>query len=96
LKGADATGASFERANLTQAVATELSAPEARFNGADLTYADFSHATLDRADLAGVTFSRTNFHAVSDIDARIPSRAGTLATDPDRKKSETWHQRSAA
>jgi uncharacterized protein YjbI with pentapeptide repeats len=96
LQAADASGAIFARANLFQATATGLTAPEARFTGADLTYADFSHAILDRADLAGVTFNRTNFHEVSDIDAHIPSRSGALATDPDRTKSETWHQRSLA
>jgi len=93
---ANATGAVFAGANLYQAIATRLTASEARFNGADLTYADFSHAILDRADLEGVRLDRTNFHAISDIDAHIPSRAGALATDPDRTIAETWHERSSA
>ena len=91
---ADATGAMFPRAVLYQCTATGLIAPEATFDGADLTYADFSHAILDRATLRGVILHRTNFHAISDQDALIPSRAGALATDPDRRTAETWHERA--
>jgi uncharacterized protein YjbI with pentapeptide repeats len=90
LLGADATEANFAKARLFQCTATGLIAPGASFQDADLTNADFSHANLDRANLNGVMLNRTNFHAVSEQDARISSRQGLLPPDKDRTTSETW------
>jgi hypothetical protein len=81
---------------LFQCIATGLIATGANFQGADLTNADFSHAKLDRANLSGVTLNRTNFHAISEQDARIPSRQGVLPPDPDRTASENWFEQRPA
>ncbi len=60
------------------------------FVRSDLTYADFSHANLEAADLSGATLFRANLHQIVDSGARFSDRARALATDPELAAAENW------
>ncbi|MCY1373519.1 Pentapeptide repeats (8 copies) [compost metagenome] len=62
----------------------------ARFNGADLTYADLRHAHLHQADLRGATLARTCLHRALTDEAQIEDRSRAIETDPELAQAEDW------
>jgi len=63
---------------------------QASLRDCELTYADFSHALLDGADLRGSAMFRAKLHAVSDRGAQFSDRARALESEPELLAAERW------
>jgi len=87
---AKASGASFNQANMQQCIMHRADCSRSRFEGTDLTYADFSHATLQQSLFSTNKMFRTVLHQVDDAGAHYSNRAQALGDDPDKKEAEQW------
>jgi uncharacterized protein YjbI with pentapeptide repeats len=61
-----------------------------RFGGADLTYADFSHANVSGADFSGATLFRAQFHVTKEDGAVFTDRSAALGDDEPLARAERW------
>lgn len=62
----------------------------ADFHGANLVYADFSHADMTDARVDGARWERTKFHRARREGLRLPDGASILFDDPELLAAETW------
>ncbi len=62
------------------------------FGGADMTYADLSHAVLKDCDMTNLTLFRTNLHNLHDSGSlwQGSDKSQTLGTDEKRLAAEQW------
>ena len=61
-----------------------------RFNGADLTYSDFSHADISKSDFSDATLFRTRFHQTTEEQTSFTNRSAALGDDELLAEAETW------